>query len=187
MILLTLRTGDYGFMSGTSRAAPHVAAVAALVRSANPGWSATQVETALERTAVDLGTAGRDDLFGYGRIDAAAALAAVATPTPTPTPVLTPTPVPTPTPIASPTPTPTPTLTPTPVSGTASVSAPTYSGNYTSAAYAFTGTASGGSGSLTTTWSGPAPLPNSALSAARAVGACVGRSFHPHSMEIRPS
>jgi subtilisin family serine protease len=166
LILSTLRTGDYGFMSGTSMAAPHVAAVAALVRSANPGWSATQVETALERTAVDLGTAGRDDLFGYGRIDAAAALAAVATPTPTPTPVLTPTPVPTPTPIASPTPTPTPTptLTPTPVSGTASVSAPTYSGNYTSAAYAFTGTASGGSGSLTTTWSGPAPLPNSALS-----------------------
>ena len=74
-IASTVKSGGYGLMSGTSMATPHVAAVAALVRSAHPGWSPAQVESAIEQTADDLGTAGRDDLFGYGRIDAAAAVA----------------------------------------------------------------------------------------------------------------
>jgi hypothetical protein len=53
---------------------------------------------------------------------------------------------------------------PPPLVATAKVSAPTYVGNYASATYTFTGTASGGMGSLTTTWSGPAPLPSALLS-----------------------
>lgn len=109
----------YGIGSGTSMAAPHVAAVAALVRSVHPNWTVDQVEADLEQTAVDLGTAGRDDLFGYGRIDAAAAVAGVAAPTPiatsTPTPTPTPTPTSAPTPTLAPTPTPTPTPTPDPI------------------------------------------------------------------------
>ena len=73
-ILSTLPNGGYESWSGTSMATPHVAAVAALVRSVHPTWTVAKVETDLEETAVDLGAPGRDDLFGYGRIDAGAAL-----------------------------------------------------------------------------------------------------------------
>ena len=58
----------YWQMSGTSMATPRVAGVAALVLSAWPAYTPDQIEAALENTAVDLGTAGRDDLFGYGRV-----------------------------------------------------------------------------------------------------------------------
>ena len=73
--LSTYRTGGYVYMSGTSMATPHVAAVAALVRSAHPTETVDQVETALRSTAVDLGARGRDDVFGSGRVNAARAVA----------------------------------------------------------------------------------------------------------------
>jgi subtilisin family serine protease len=66
----------YSSASGTSVAAPVAAGVAALVMSANPGLSSAQVESTLFKTAVDLGSTGRDIYFGYGRVDAAAAVAA---------------------------------------------------------------------------------------------------------------
>ena len=115
-ILSTIPGGGYGSWSGTSMATPHVTAVAALVRSVNPTFTATQVETALEQTAVDLGAAGRDDVFGYGRLDAAAALAGRATPgiTPASPPGATPTPPTTPAPTLTPAPSPTPGPTPAP-------------------------------------------------------------------------
>jgi serine protease len=69
--------GGYLSMSGTSMASPHVAAVAALLAGYNPALTPDQVEAAMEKSAVDLGTAGRDNDYGYGRIDAVAALAAV--------------------------------------------------------------------------------------------------------------
>ncbi|MBL7254309.1 S8 family peptidase [Paractinoplanes lichenicola] len=75
------KTG-YASMNGTSMASPHVAAVAALLKAYQPALTPDQVQSALETSAVDLGTKGRDNDFGYGRIDAAAALAAV-TPTTT--------------------------------------------------------------------------------------------------------
>jgi len=71
----TYRTGGYVYMSGTSMATPHVAAVAALVRSAHPRATVDQVETALLATAHDLGARGRDDVYGYGRVNAAGAVA----------------------------------------------------------------------------------------------------------------
>ncbi|MBM2621597.1 S8 family serine peptidase [Actinoplanes sp. LDG1-06] len=75
------KTG-YASMSGTSMASPHVAAVAALLKAAQPSITPDQVQSALETSAVDLGAKGRDNDFGYGRIDAAAALATVTTTTP---------------------------------------------------------------------------------------------------------
>jgi thermitase len=66
----------YASVSGTSFSAPIAGAVAALVMSANPGLTNTQVENILFSTATDLGSAGRDVYFGYGRVDAAAAVAA---------------------------------------------------------------------------------------------------------------
>jgi hypothetical protein len=62
-------------MSGTSMATPHVVGLAALIRSYHPSYTVDEVESAMEVTAVDLGTAGRDDYFGWGRIQADAAVA----------------------------------------------------------------------------------------------------------------
>lgn len=61
---------SYGSWSGTSMAAPHVAGAAALVWSCKPDASNTEVRDALINTALDLGTAGRDDYFGYGLVQA---------------------------------------------------------------------------------------------------------------------
>lgn len=54
-----------GFM-GTSMAAPHVSAAAALLNEVHPGIAPEEVRTALTTTAEDLGTAGYDDDYGNG-------------------------------------------------------------------------------------------------------------------------
>jgi serine protease len=104
----SLAAVGYATMNGTSMAAPHVAAVAALLLGAEPDLTPDEVQAALQETAVDLGTAGKDNDFGYGRIDAAAALAEVTPSTSTPSETTSPTPAPTPTPTSTPTRTPTP-------------------------------------------------------------------------------
>lgn len=63
-------TDGYGWMSGTSMASPVVAAVAAMVRAANPSMSASQVRDVLCQTAHDLHTSGKDKESGYGSVDA---------------------------------------------------------------------------------------------------------------------
>jgi subtilisin family serine protease len=65
----------YEAWSGTSMATPHVAGVAALIWSANPGWTNVQIREALTETAFDLGPAGRDIAYGYGLVQAVDALA----------------------------------------------------------------------------------------------------------------
>jgi serine protease len=66
--------GSYGTLSGTSMASPHVAGVAAILLSKNPFASATTIVNAMFSTAGDLGTRGRDDLYGWGSVNAYAAL-----------------------------------------------------------------------------------------------------------------
>lgn len=60
----------YAYSDGTSMAAPLVAGAAALVWSQHPDWSAEQVRAVLESSAEDLGTSGRDEAYGYGRLNA---------------------------------------------------------------------------------------------------------------------
>jgi serine protease len=66
------RYTEVGFQ-GTSMAAPHVAGLAALLYDQGITRPAA-IEGALKGSARDLGAHGRDDEFGYGLIDAAAAL-----------------------------------------------------------------------------------------------------------------
>jgi subtilisin family serine protease len=65
---------DYTWFNGTSAATPVAAGVAALILSVDPNLTNTQVQYILERSAKDLGAPGRDDYYGYGRVDARAAL-----------------------------------------------------------------------------------------------------------------
>lgn len=75
-IWTTSQGGGYQAWWGTSLASPVVAGVLGLMMSARPALSAAQVEGLLFSTAVDLGAAGRDTLYGYGRVNAAAAVQA---------------------------------------------------------------------------------------------------------------
>ena len=63
----TASFGPDGF-SGTSAAAPHVAGAAALIKSANPSYSRTQLWDALIAATVDVGSRGRDNTFGHGKL-----------------------------------------------------------------------------------------------------------------------
>ncbi|HAX76862.1 MAG TPA: hypothetical protein DCY88_13730 [Cyanobacteria bacterium UBA11372] len=56
--------------SGTSASAPHAAAIAALVKQANPNFTPQQIYDRLTSTAKDIGAPGYDNLTGYGLIDA---------------------------------------------------------------------------------------------------------------------
>jgi hypothetical protein len=53
---------------------PVVAGVAALILSVEPNLTDDEVRHFLERSAKDLGAPGRDDYYGWGRVDARAAL-----------------------------------------------------------------------------------------------------------------
>ena len=57
---------DFDEFFGTRAAAPHAAAIAALVLSGNPAATETDVREAFEATALDLVPAGVDDRTGHG-------------------------------------------------------------------------------------------------------------------------
>ncbi|SEW16010.1 S8 family serine peptidase [Natrinema salifodinae] len=71
-VLSAVPFDEYGRLSGTSMAAPVVAGVAGLVRSAYPDVSADRLREHLRATAVDVGLAAEQQ--GAGRVDAAAAV-----------------------------------------------------------------------------------------------------------------
>lgn len=64
----------YEAWNGTSMATPHVSGVAALIWSHHPNKTNADIRRALELSAQDLGTAGRDDSYGHGLVQARAAL-----------------------------------------------------------------------------------------------------------------
>ncbi|ALO34654.1 peptidase S8 [Colwellia sp. MT41] len=65
---VNIGAGNYGKMSGTSMASPHVAGVAALVWSHHPSCTNVEIRNVLNATAQDLGATGRDVKFGYGLV-----------------------------------------------------------------------------------------------------------------------
>lgn len=69
---------DYSLNQGTSMATPHVAGVVALMRAVNPGLTPQRFDELLASGALtdDLGAPGKDDLFGYGLINAKKAVEA---------------------------------------------------------------------------------------------------------------
>lgn len=76
-VLSTYWPGDYACLAGTSMAAPHVSGALAVLLS-----TGLRPQAAIDRllaTATDLGPSGRDDRFGYGRIDLARAVAGRST------------------------------------------------------------------------------------------------------------
>ncbi len=70
--------GQFATASGTSVSAPHAAGVAALLLQAFPSASTDTLSSAMRTSAHDLGSAGPDDTYGNGRLDAPAAYDALA-------------------------------------------------------------------------------------------------------------
>jgi hypothetical protein len=69
--------GGYATLSGTSMAGPHVAGVVALMRAANPDVDVNTIKQILMDTCTDMGTAGEDNTYGWGQINAYEAVLAV--------------------------------------------------------------------------------------------------------------
>ncbi len=70
---LSVTATNYAYYDGTSMATPHVSAVAALVWSYFPSCTGEQIRQSLNKSALDLGVAGRDVKFGFGLVRAKAA------------------------------------------------------------------------------------------------------------------
>lgn len=69
-------TSGYAYMSGTSMASPFVTGLVGLILSRRPELTIDEVTNLLGSTAKDLGDPGRDQLYGFGRVDAHQALVA---------------------------------------------------------------------------------------------------------------
>ncbi|MGC8916103.1 MAG: S8 family serine peptidase, partial [Thermoanaerobaculum sp.] len=57
-----------GQCSGTSAASPHVGGAAALVLSGYPTYTGSQIRSYLQANAQDMGPAGKDNDYGFGRL-----------------------------------------------------------------------------------------------------------------------
>jgi len=76
-VFLPAPDDKYQMTSGTSFSAAYVSGLAALMLERNPALKPDDLRATLTKTARDLGSPGRDDLFGAGEADAFAAVQAV--------------------------------------------------------------------------------------------------------------
>ncbi len=60
--------GGFVYMDGTSMAAPHVSAVAAMLKLAHPSATPARIQSLIVSRAKDIGAAGKDKYFGYGMV-----------------------------------------------------------------------------------------------------------------------
>jgi thermitase len=72
-VVSTVRGGGYDSFSGTSMATPHASGVAAVLWQLNAGQTAQGIRGLLTTRVDDLGAAGRDTSFGFGRVNLASA------------------------------------------------------------------------------------------------------------------
>jgi thermitase len=68
-ILSTIPGGQYAELSGTSMATPHASGVAGVLWQLFPGDTAAGIRNRLSAAVNDLGPAGRDASFGFGRVN----------------------------------------------------------------------------------------------------------------------
>jgi subtilisin family serine protease len=73
LITESYRYREYGPMTGTSMATPHVAGVAALLLALAPNANFAQIESTIQRTAQDIDVKGWDYKSSWGVVDALAA------------------------------------------------------------------------------------------------------------------
>lgn len=73
-IASTIPGGTFALASGTSMATPQVSGVAALLLSQMPALTAGDARRILAAASVDMGAAGRDELYGFGLVNARRAL-----------------------------------------------------------------------------------------------------------------
>jgi minor extracellular protease Epr len=69
-IYSSLPGNTYASWSGTSMATPHVSATIALIKQKDPSLTDSDIKNILYTTAKDLGSAGWDKYYGWGRVDA---------------------------------------------------------------------------------------------------------------------
>jgi thermitase len=74
-VLSTYNSSDtsYTTLSGTSMATPHVAGATAIIWDKYPTATASTIRSKLDAAVDDLGAAGRDSSFGFGRVNLAKA------------------------------------------------------------------------------------------------------------------
>lgn len=65
-IVTTEKSGAYTYIDGTSFSSPIVAGACAVLLAEDDSLTASQVESVLKETALDLGQAGKDNYYGYG-------------------------------------------------------------------------------------------------------------------------
>jgi thermitase len=68
-VLSTIPGGQYAELSGTSMATPHVSGVTGVLWQLFPGSTASSIRSRLTAAVDDLGPAGRDPTFGFGRVN----------------------------------------------------------------------------------------------------------------------